>query len=254
MSVLICTVFMGFFPVSLQSQSQKTDPQFESLYQRWHKALESNPFLTEPMFFQTNGVPEDLATVVTEIEQNKIGLAYFLAQKIAVGTNLNGVLYFDLRLLDHVAGINLWFPDRIVDNPGQNIAELTARYRAEWQQGLYKDPSKKIAELCNQKLSKEAGDDLNPHQVVALRRYGIFGLPELIRQVKKNNSKHAFAAYLIITGQPDEYADYLKHTNKKFTTPEAKIEHVKAKVEKIKTKEGGKDFEVVKKISAALSN
>ena len=200
------------------------------------------------MWFMTNG-PADLSSTVNEINDNTIPMAYFLCEKMASETNFP---YEDVGLLDHVAGINLWFADYQTDDIGAVIATNLTRFREEWRAGIYKDPNKKIAELCAGRLVKESSDAVNPRDVVALRRYGIFGLPELARQMKQHNSKHAFAAYLIIANQPNEYSEYLNHASQQFTNSEAKLNHVKAKVGEMKTRYGSED-DLVKKISAALS-
>src|SRR5688572_15568402 len=134
--------------------------RFEMLYEKWHAALRAHPFLTPPMFFLTEGVPQDLASVVREIERDKLGMALYLCEKIAARENMDGRLFFDVRLLDEVSGVNLWYSERPTEKGGDVIAELTARFRDEWRQGLYKDPSSKVAQLCLEKFPEQASEEI----------------------------------------------------------------------------------------------
>jgi hypothetical protein len=189
---LICLIVLcvTWHTITIQGQTD-TQSTSEVLYQRWHHVLNAHPVLEEPQYFRKNTPFIDLTTVVEEIDSNRIAMAYFLCKKMATETNFQSQ---DIDLLEHVAGINLWFADRPTDNIGQVIATNLARFREEWLAGAYKDPSEKVAQLCEERLSKAGGANINPRDLAAIRRYGIFGLPELIRQIKRHNSKHAFAA------------------------------------------------------------
>jgi hypothetical protein len=241
------------------AEGQTTADGCDRLYQTWHHVLDAHPALSRPSWVSTDG-PKDLSAVLSEMESNRIVMAYFLCSKLAAQESTNteaeegSRLHKDIVLLDKIAGINLLFPE----DPGERVASAMPqnlnRFRAEWQAGVYRDPSRQIAALCEQRLSKEGASTLGSRDVIALRRYGIFGLPELIRQIKQHNSKHAFAAYLVITRQPIEYGAYLNHADEQFTTASAKLEQIKARIEAMKFEEGADDFEVVKKISNALAN
>jgi len=224
-----------------------------TLYDEWHKALRAHPELTEPMWFSTTG-QADLATVVSQIENNKIAMAYFLCEKIAAEGKAS---YADAHLLIKVAGIDLL---RASDRPFMNqdftanLARFSAQFAKDWREGVYKDPSTRIAQLFESKLRERSEKSISPLDLVEIRRFGIFGLPELTRQIKQHNSKHAFAAYLIITGQGDEYGRYLDSSEKQFTNAAAKLDHIKASVEKLKSENGAENFEITKRISAELKD
>jgi hypothetical protein len=241
-------IFMLAFHVTM-SNAQTKQQKCETLYERWHQALAAHPILTEPMFFRTNTPFHDLTSVVEEINSNRIAMAYFLCEKMAAGTNQ----YPDVDLLDHVAGINLWFSENPTNGIEQEIEKNLALFRKEWKESIYKDPSAKVAQLCEARLAEESGDVLNPRAIVAIRRYGIFGLPELVRQIKRHNSKNAFAAYLIITGQPLEYSNYIRHSNDQFTSVAEKTSHIARKFAEMNAHEG-MDSDVMKNWSAALAN
>ena len=133
----------------------------QTLYDQWHKALLTHSALTEPMWFSTNG-PTDLAAVVSQIEGNKIAMAYFLCEKIASEGKAG---YPDALLLDKVAGIDLL---RASDTPvmyqdfGTNLARFSAQFAKDWRKGVYKDPSARIAQLLESKLQKRDAKSISP--------------------------------------------------------------------------------------------
>jgi len=216
--------------------------------------LEKHGNLEEQTYFIIDG-PKDLADAVKAINSNKIALTYFLCEKIAASTNSGATMYDDLILFEHVAGIDLqWADDKpfVAEEFEGNMNRFVATFREEWRAGIYKDPSKQVAQLCEKRLSKENGGNINSLDLIAIRRYGIFGLPELVRQIKQHNSKHAFAAYLVIVHEHEQYSDYLEHSDQQFTNVVDKISHVKKKVHEMDANAGG-DFDVMKKISSALA-
>jgi hypothetical protein len=220
---------------------------FESLYQEWHEALNANKALGEPFWRQLGPVRE----------MNEAGLAFgvFLCEKVTDDANAGMNLYQDVQLLDEFAGVNLYYPEERTSPPQNIFAELmpqfVARFRQQWREGLYNDPSKIVAQLCQQRMSNENVASIAPAMVVGLRRYGIFGLPELIRQIKKENSKHAFAAYLIMTRHRTEYADYINHSDVQFQTKEEKLDHIAHYAEGIRPYNAGN--ELMSRIISALS-
>jgi hypothetical protein len=240
------------------AKSQTMTDDYERLYQNWHQILSSAPALTEPMWFSTNG-PKDLAIVVGEMQSNRIGMAYFLCNRMAaqqytnMQVNGSSVFYRDLVLLDNLAGINLIFPDDRSEPFGKGMAENFNRFKADWLSGVYKDPSTRITAICEAQLAKENTNTIAPDDILALRRYGIFGLPALIKEIKQYNSKHAFAAFLIVTQQREKYASYIKNSNEQFPTPIDKLEDIRTKTDTMRAG-GNDDFQLVARISDVLSH
>ncbi len=237
------------------SQVQTQQELYETLYQKWH---DLGPRHLEPGFWYGIKGPSAFASVVTQIESNKIGMAYFLCEKMAKIpiTNVDE-LYVDVHLLWNVAGVDLIYPEKPLpgdENYFNNTTNIVAKFQEEWAQGIYKDPSQRIQKLCQGKLAEESGSVIDTYALIALRRYGIFGLPELINEIKRHNSKHAFEAYLIITSQVAEYDDYYYHNDRQFVSKEAKLEHVKKRWAEMKSRHGTDDFDISKKITAALAN
>jgi len=237
-------VFTSFCTGIFAREQQKS---FDGLYNQWHEALNSNAALGEP--FWTRLGP------IEEMKEAGIAFGIYLCEKVADESNAGFHLYQDVHLLNQFAGVNLYYPKEklSVDTNifSDLMPKLVAQFRQEWSEGLYKDPSKIVAQICEQRMSKEGGSIIVPGDVVGLRRYGIFGLPELIRQIKKNNSKHAFAAYLIITGASSTYSDYIQSSNILFSTKEKKLEHVSRYVEEIKSYNSNQEW--MRRIASALA-
>ena len=197
-----------------------------------------------------------LAQAWREIYSNRMAMAYFMCEKVANTRYTNadaiapwGRLYEDVHLLYAVTGIR-FSSDYMVE---------AARFAKEWRAGIYKNPGEEVKQLCEERLSKEniplvrAGD----FDLTAICHYGIFGAPELIRQIKQHNSKHAFAAYLLVTAgrrEASDYSDYLYRNDEVFITAEDKIAYIKNRFEEMKKEREGVDSDVMGKISAALDD
>ncbi|MCX7722459.1 MAG: hypothetical protein N2379_05290 [Verrucomicrobiae bacterium] len=258
MTIVLAIAAYGISLVSAIAQ----DGNLEAVYQQWHAALDNNPFLDWPNFFSTNTRDTNFNMAVGAILSNKIALAYFICDKVASNeyaeTEIHGHqrLYEDLCLLRYLTGIEVSgaYLKPGEDNFWENAPKVRARFKEDWTAGVFRDPSKQVKELCEAILPQETDQKISPQALSALRRYGIFGLPELTRQMKQHNSKHAFAAYLVVTGQWDTYREFVSNTNQQFTNAEAKLKHVKAWFEG--TKQGARGAEPAKlmeNISKALA-
>lgn len=221
--------------------------------------MDTNPLMDVPFLFSTNFSPQ-MTAVLVGVYSNRFEFARWLGERIATNQYSNmsegvfSTFYKDLLLLGETAGICLVYPLRGDESPGF-LERNFRKFQQDWKAGRYENPDKEIREFCEARLAGEKADKVDADALLPLRRYGIFGLPELVRQIKKNNSKHAFAAYLIITGQRDEYADYIANSNKRFTNTEAKLKHVQKWLEGAKhTARGAEPEKLIEKISQALAD
>lgn len=250
-----CLVLIG-----MVSQSGGAEPQarkWENLYERWHTLVAANPLIDVPTLFSTNFYPE-MGAVLAEIYSNRLQFAFWLCNRMVTNQYSNmaegvfGTFCKDLMLLDEISGVTLIYPLPGDEAPGY-LERNFRRFQQEWKEGKYEDPSEELRKYCESKLGTEVADKLEPGDLLFVRRYGIFGLPELIRQMRKNNSKHAFAAYLIITGHRGEYADYIVNSNQGFTNAEAKLRHVRKWLEGARhTARGAESEKLIESISKAL--
>jgi hypothetical protein len=189
-----------------------------------------------------------------QIETNKVAMTYFVSEKIVSEGKMD---YADAHLLIEVAGIDLLrASDRPVTSQDfeANPAKFSAQFIKDWRAGVYKDPSSRIVKILESKPAQGAGKSIDPLDLVELRRFGIFGLPELIHEIKQHNSKLAFAAALIIIGQREKYGQYLDLNEQQFTNTTAKLDHVKAAVTQMKSAQGSNSFEIISRLSKALDD
>jgi hypothetical protein len=228
-------------------------------YNQWHDALDSNPFITEPVFFNTERTPRDYAEIVNNIFNNKLAVLEYVCDKVANGTSRN--IYRDALLIDRLGGVNLFY-DKItfpLTTIRKNIENNVPTFQMEWLAGDYKAPDQIIKRLCQQLMS--GSDDeasnvmhlaIDPARLIPLRRYGIFALPELIRQLKYTNSKHVFAAILAITNM-DEYSAYLRFSDRDYLQKTDKINLITRWYQKELEKDNNSN-DIMKKIAASLAD
>lgn len=239
----------------------------ETTYRQWHQEITSPRWRIRSEttwwfdLFQANTLAAtNLARIICWMDSNKVEMAYYMCAKIANDTNLNvaGLSNEDARLLEYVSGIDLYRQKRastsgwlgFFSTPPTNRENLVAQFRRDWNAGVFRDPSQRIKDLCRAMQDKESSNILDPDDLLAFRRYGIFGLPEIMRQVRKNDSRHAFAAYLIITGNDVQYSEYIKNADREYLT--SKGEHMYSQF-KLILSENRSDFEICKQIAAAIS-
>ncbi len=224
------------------------------IYLKWHLALDNHPELGEPFYFKTEGVPSDLAEAVRRIHKVGLGMVYFLCEKIANGPSASTMsLYRDVLLLDRIGGVNLWVSEFPTENVGEDITRIVATFQREWRQGVYEAPEERIRQLCRELQFKDGNQEISARDLVPIRRYGIFGLGEIVRQIKDKNSNHAFAAFLIITRQ-QEYADFIRYPQSRYLNSEDKIKKVQNwyndNIEKVNSDSRG----TMRKIGIALAS
>lgn len=195
----------------------------------------------------TNGVSLKLSNLVGEINQRRLEMAHFLCEKVAAEKQIGDK---DARLLAETAGI-YWFAiegePRHTQDGARLLSRLSLQFSEEWRAGAFAaKPSKaRVGALCQALVAKQSDYVINPEDLLAIRRVGIFALPELIEQIKRNNSNHAFAAFLIINRDAKGYADYIENCQQSFVTKEQKLVEVNAKIEQFK-QGASADSELVK--------
>ncbi len=251
--------------VAVNVVAQNQTDSYETHYERWHVFLSANPILTEPMWF-SGGRSVEMDGVLKAMQSNKMEMAIFLCDKLA-SQPFDGVAYprirspadkhqyRDFHLLRWIAGIDLIAADDkpvIEQDLGANMARFMATFREEWRAGVYKDPVGKIREILALPTHQTTRDKVDFLKLMGIRRYGLFGLPELIRQIRQHNSKPAFAAYLIISGHRELYAQYINQAEAMFPTVETKLTHVRATFDTMKSR-GPEKAEIERRIEAALA-
>lgn len=242
----------AMFACTLQAQTDNSkDEYYERLHQRWHEAIARNPIASGPSAYRTE-TPGEVGASFEEIWKNRFAFGYFLAERIAHSDGVIG--YSDALLLERTAGIDLIRSDEkpfAEQNFGENLRRQGEQFRKEWREGIYRDPCFKLSGYLEGRGKDKKNEGMNALELAPIRRYGVFALPCLVEAVKKRNSSHAFAAYLIITGNSEEYANYLDGTETRFATPEAKLHRMRAELDKLKSGDA-ESRELLQKIHASF--
>ena len=230
--------FFRFFAVpvfcGLVALGQKENPRsMPELYNDWHSEMAANPEITDLRIVSINNVSDKLRSIVLEINENRLKMAVFLCSKIATEKSIS---YDDAYLFHETAGF-YWF---IIEGPPQhnqdvtaNLKEVALAFSKNWEAGEYSNVADKISAICSRLVEKEGDEEIDSSDLLAIRRFGVFLMPELVRQVKVNNSKHAFAALLIINNDRKEYAAYLKESHRKYPQKAEKILMVRERIQKL---------------------
>jgi hypothetical protein len=198
----------------------------EDLYNQWHDALAKYAYLGEADWFHSEGAPAEYAQAVRAIDNAGFAMADFICAKVAAESTDESRLYQDMFLLMHVTGIDLLRGDQFERSYKESQKRNVEDFKRNWRAGVYADVSPYIRKLCEQLTDKNEDDNLNPLELRPIRRYGLYGIPELVRQIKINGSNHAFAAYLIMTGNSSEYREYMNRPKLIFRSREEKLAHM----------------------------
>lgn len=223
------------------------------LYEAWHVEVAANPLINGVQLLSTNNVPAKLSAIVLEIKQRRFEMAMFLCDKIA---NEQSISYEDAMLLHETAGIYWFFIEgspQHTQNIQANLKRMAVSFSEKWQIDKYSNVAGKISIICDQLVDKENNAEISSSDLLAIRRYGIFAIPELVRQIKLNNSKHAFAALLIIIGDRERYAEYLTNIQDQFNSKEGKLLATRENIDNL-VKVATPEIELAKKIRASIAD
>jgi hypothetical protein len=236
--ILICLILTSSsFNSFAQEQATLRD-----LYLRARSELEKTALITP---FQnlsaTNGIRPDLVLLVDELQKHRYVMAEFLCAKFAAQDRLDTI---DAVLLRDVAGIDLIWSEKLVTEGvdlDSFIQESFGRFKRDFQAKVFDNPNDEI-KRTSAALARRIPDVLAPRDVMLFRRFGVFGIPALIDEVKQSGSQHAFAALLILLGNREEYARCLEQGSTLYPDTAARLQAIRSAVrnqetrQKIKTK------------------
>jgi hypothetical protein len=226
MNIWIRNMLVVLVSVPISSGSAAAQVNYEELYDQWHAALDRNLALNVPQWIDPPSVLVEVADVMNKINDAGFAMANTVCEKVADESNEALRLYRDILLLDRVTGINLLYGDKYEIDLSESIARNVDNFRKAWKAGTYTNVNPYIQNLCEDLTYKNRDDAISPHDIIAIRRYGLYGIPELIRQIKQNGSNHAFAAYLIMTGSSLEYNEYIVQPKRMYTSKAEKLAHM----------------------------
>ena len=210
--------------------SQSDDSAYATAYDRWNRAIESNPGLGEPFWLRSDIGPAEMRAAVNELLSFGPNMLPFLVKELRNETDSMRV-YRLLLLLNAVAGINRYY-----DSGEQNVFNRSARLRdsfiEDWDSGKFQNATQLLRGAWQKGHQVPTSERIDPREITQVRRYGVFAIPFINENIESTNSPELFAAFLIITGNSDLYAEYLESPSKHFASREQKRSLIKSWVSK----------------------
>ena len=115
-------------------------------------------------------------------------------------------------------------PERFYDAAPQ----LRDRFIKDWDSHKYLDATELLRNQWRTEDQDTVPDRIDPKKLTQVRRYGVFAIPFIIEKVESHNSSELFAAFLIITGKSDLYAEYLQNPSKLLVNRDQKLSFMKS--------------------------
>jgi hypothetical protein len=204
---------------------QDPDSAYEAAYRRWRAEIEANPALDVPSWLRTDGGPPALRSAVEDLLAFGPNLVPFLADESRRETDRLR-LYRLMFLLDRVSGINLYYNSGH-ENFYDAVPEFKARFLAEWDSGNYRNAGVLLRGAWKDPHPGVTPRKIDPNSITPVRRYGVFAVPFIAESLEQGDSAELFAAFLIITGHPGLYSDFIENPSGSFATREQKLLFVK---------------------------
>jgi hypothetical protein len=210
--------------------SQSDDSAYATAYDRWTRAIESNPGLGEPFWLRSDIGPAEMRAAVQDLVSLGPNMVPFLVNELRRETDSIRV-YRLLLLLNAVAGINRYY-----DSGAQNVFDGSLQLRdsfiEDWDSGKFQNATQLLRGAWQKGNQVTTSERIDPRKLTQVRRYGVFAIPFINENIESTNSPELFAAFLIITGNSDLYAEYLENPSKHFASREQKRSLIKSWVSK----------------------
>lgn len=232
--IIVVFLMLSLVLMAAPNPTQNVDPAYKAAYDEWRKQMDANPWLDVPQWFRTNVGPPELRNATKDL--------------LSIGPNLTPLIVEELRtetdhlrqykliiLLDRVSGINLYYLSG-AENYYDATPALKSRFIAQWDSGSYLKASELLKSEWKDPVGGIAPEKVDPKSTIPIRRYGVYALPFIVESLKQRNSSAVFAAYLMITGESDQYTKYIENPSKMFQTQDDKLSHIKAWARRNETK------------------
>ena len=224
----LCGIMIGSgVSNSLQSLQSPKPPalDYRAAYERWRRAIDSNPVLGEPGWVSTDSGPAEVRSAVGDLLSIGPNMTPFLAEEMRNEKD-HFRLYQLARLLNRVSGIKLYSGGGD-ENYVEAMPEFRDRFIGDWDSGRYLNASALLEATWTYGDDAETRNGVDPKKLTEIRRYGVFALPFIIAGLEKHNSPELFAAFLIIIGEPYLYSDYIKKPSGFLPARSQKLSYVK---------------------------
>ena len=210
--------------------SQSDDSAYAAAYDRWTRAIESNPGLGQPFWLRSDIGPSDMRAAVKDLVSFGPNILPFLVKELKEETD-SLRLYRLVLLLNAVAGINLYY-----DSGGLSVydgsPQLRDHFIEDWDSGKFLNSTQLLRDAWKKGHQVTTSERIDPRKLTEVRRYGVFAIPFIVENIESTNSPELFAAFLIITGDSDSYAEYLENPSKHFASRDQKLSSIKSWVSK----------------------
>jgi hypothetical protein len=220
LSVLLFLVLMA-----ATRSAQKVEPDYKAVYDEWLRQMDANPWLDGPQWFRPEVGPFGLRNATRNLLSIGPNLTPLVVEELRTTTDRLHQ-YILIMLLNKISGINLYFS--IGDVYVWDVTPmLKDQFIAKWDSGVYPRASELLASEWKDTVDGGMPEKVDPDSIMPIRRYGIYALPFIVESLKQRNSSEIFAAYLIITGESDQYAKYIENPSTMFQTQDDKLSHIK---------------------------
>ncbi len=201
-------MFSLFFAVLMANSIDANAQQDwrEEHYKTWRQLAE---ITNGSVIWDTEHNSNQYIECLTFMMQNRFDMLDYMCNKIANANydiarddpNKLKELYRDFSLLGYLGSIDIAVGITYQSNILMAITSNVPRFQREWRGNTYRTPDRIIKDLCEKLMLRNTSLDAGINDEVNMRPirwYGIFAAPELVRQVKSNNSQYAFYALLRI--------------------------------------------------------
>jgi len=206
--------------------SQSDDSAYAMAYEGWTRAIESNPALGEPFWLRSDIGPTDMRAAVKDLVSFGPNILPFLVKELKQERD-SLRLYRLVLLLNAVAGINLYY-DSGVQSVYEGAPQLRDRFVKDWDTGKFLNATQLLRGSWQKSHQLTTLERIHPRKLTQVRRYGVFALPFIIENIKSTNSPELFAAFLIISGDSELYAQYLESPSAHFASRDQKLSLIKS--------------------------
>lgn len=222
----LCVIVSAASLMYARPMSQSDDSAYAAAYDRWTRAIESNPTLGEPFWLRSDIGPTDLRIAVRDLLSFGPNILPFLVKELRQETD-SLRLYRLVLLLNAVAGINLYY-DSGVPNVHHGSSQLRDHFIKDWDSGKFLNATQMLRGTWQKGQKDETSGRIDPRKLIQVRRYGVFAIPFIVENIETTNSSELFAAFLIISGDSDGYDQYLENPSKHFASRDQKLSSIKS--------------------------
>jgi hypothetical protein len=236
----ICSTIIGTSVTSSSRLPQDMNSTYAAAYERWGRTIESHPTLGEPFWVRTDIGPPEMRNAVQELLSFGPNMTPFLVKELRSETD-SLRLYRLVLLLNAVAGINLYFNSG-AENFYAAAPQMRNRFIKDWDSHKYLQATELLRNEWRTEDQDRVPERIDPKKLTQVIRYGVFAIPFILENIESHNSSELFAAFLIITGRSDLYAEYLQNPSKLIAGRDQKLSLMKSwanenanKLDKLKT-------------------